>query len=146
MARERDQEAARKAAAVQEPCAGCTRRTTCLVRFAYRILAELELPDARQTHLLSACSWFESAPGAPVGADIRPELAAAGIADLCDGCPETTVCGPHLELAELKGIAAQNGILIDFTTVTCTTARTPKRRLLQIIEPAADRGIDTEEE
>lgn len=118
------------------PCTRCVLRTSCLVRFAYDLLAELEPPGIKQIHLLSSCSRFIPASGADEAPqDIREELANAGIAHLCEGCTETGVCGPHQALEELASLAAKNGMLVSFTTVCCKTAPAGKRRLLQILEP-----------
>lgn len=118
------------------PCTGCARRSSCLVRFAYDLLAELESPGIKQVHLLSSCNGFIPAPGTDESLrDVRQELADAGISHLCEGCPETGVCGPHQALERLEGIAAKNGLLVSFTTVCCASASAGKRRLLQIQEP-----------
>jgi hypothetical protein len=126
------------------PCNGCARRTSCLVRFAYDILAELEQPSIKQVHVLSSCNGFIPAPGADESLrDVRPELDAAAVTHLCEDCPETGVCGPHLALERLEDIAAKNGMLVTFTTICCksTSAGKRPRRLLQILEPTT-----TEEE
>ncbi|HTK03966.1 MAG TPA: hypothetical protein VL500_00095 [Candidatus Eisenbacteria bacterium] len=116
--------------AASSPCVTCAKRESCPVQRLHRavIMAQVGSPTNKRA-IVSACSGYVP-PGTnePASLDIRPSMAAAGVADLCAGCTEPAElgCDEHGQLAGLKDMAKNAyGIDVVFATICCSVKRLP---------------------
>lgn len=100
----------------------CLSRDRCSSNHALQLL--LDLNGCRyptKLHVIPSCSGYHPAGGK--SADLRPALAAAGIMDLCVGCPEGAAgeCHDFLRRQEIGEIAEHEGRYLTIATVTCVS-------------------------
>lgn len=116
------------------PCITCAERPTCFINLAQRQLFERGSSEVNKRHIVSDCDGYRPINETQARRkDIRWDLLAAGVTDLCVGCQEGGEgnCADALDLEQIEMVAASHGINIHFTVFTCHT-KSPK--LLQIGE------------
>lgn len=114
-------------------CASCARKGRCLKELAARNIGERMDDGAYQIQLLDECEdYANDGSGSAAHGNLRPAAFAAGVRDLCCGCPGSSDCRKRHDLDAFARAAIEDGAFVHVSVLTC---RPKTGGLLQISEP-----------